>query len=197
MTTTLNDRLHALLEPLAATAGVDLEEVTLSKVGGRRVLDVVLDADGGVDLDLVAELSREFGQLLDGPEGTEVLGEAEYRLEVGSPGVDRLLTLPRHWRRNTTRLVKAQLTTGAEVTGRVTEADDEGVLLEIPPVKGRGKATERRLAYTEIAKARVQVEFNRKGADEPAAEGPEEDLADEDFEEFATEAEFEDGDDQS
>jgi ribosome maturation factor RimP len=186
MTTTLNDRLHA--------AGVDLEEVTLSKVGGRRVLDVVLDADGGVDLDLVAELSREFGQLLDGPEGTAVLGEGEYRLEVGSPGVDRLLTLPRHWRRNTTRLVKAQLTTGAEVTGRVTEADDEGVLLEIPPVKGRGKATERRLAYPEIAKARVQVEFNRKGADEAPAEGPEEDLADADFEEFATEAEFEDDD---
>ena len=166
MTSTLNDRLHALLEPLAATAGVDLETVTLSKVGGSRVLDVVVDADGGVDLDLVADLSRSFGEVLDSPEGGAVLGDAEYRLEVGSPGVDRLLTLPRHWHRARTRLVKAQLGTGAEVLGRVLESDDEGVLLEIPPVKGRGKATERRLAFAEVAKARVQVEFNRKGDDE-------------------------------
>jgi len=143
MTTTQNERLHELLEPIAAAAGVDLEEVTLSKVGGSRVLDVVLDA----------------------PEGAAVLGDAEYRLEVGSPGVDRLLTLPRHWRRARTRLVKAQLEPGGEVTGRVTEVDDEGVLLEIPPVKGRGKTTERRVAFGEIAKARVQVEFNRKSGD--------------------------------
>ncbi|QMU78824.1 ribosome maturation factor RimP [Streptacidiphilus sp. PB12-B1b] len=171
MTTTQNDRLQVLLEPLAATAGVDLEAVTLSKVGGSRVLDVVVDADGGIDLDLVADLSRAFGEALDSPEGTAVLGESEYRLEVGSPGVDRLLTLPRHWRRARTRLVKAQLGTGAEVVGRVLEADDEGVLLEIPPVKGRGKATERRLEFAGIAKARVQVEFNRKGDDaEPADE---------------------------
>ncbi|WP_042411452.1 ribosome maturation factor RimP [Streptacidiphilus carbonis] len=168
MSTTLNDRLQVLLEPLASEAGVDLEEVTLTKVGGRRVLDVVLDADGGVDLDTVAELSRAFGVALDGPEGTAVLGDGEYRLEVGSPGTDRLLTLPRHWRRARTRLVKAQLTAGAEVTGRITESDEDGVLLEIAPVKGRGRATERRLAYTEIAKARVQIEFNRKGLDDDA-----------------------------
>jgi ribosome maturation factor RimP len=166
MSTTLNDRLQVLLEPLASEAGVDLEEVTLTKVGGRRVLDVVLDADGGVDLDTVADLSRAFGAALDGPGGAAVLGDGEYRLEVGSPGVDRLLTLPRHWRRARTRLVKAQLSTGAEVTGRVLESDEDGVLVEIPPVKGKGKATERRLPFADIAKARVQIEFNRKGQDE-------------------------------
>ena len=165
MTTTQKERLHELLEPLAVAVGVDLEEVTLTKVGGSRVLDVVVDADGGIDLDLVADLSREIGEALESPEGTAVLGDAEYRLEVGSPGVDRLLTLPRHWRRARTRLVKAQLEPGGEVLGRVTEVDDEGVLLEIPPVKGRGKKTERRVAFAEIAKARVQVEFNRKSGD--------------------------------
>ena len=165
MTTTQNERLQELLEPLATAAGVDLEEVTLSKVGGSRVLDVVVDADGGIDLDLVSDLAREIGEALDTPEGSAVLGDAEYRLEVGSPGVDRLLTLPRHWRRALTRLVKAQLEPGGEVVGRVVEVDDEGVLLEIPPVKGRGKTTQRRVAFGEIAKARVQVEFNRKSGD--------------------------------
>ncbi|MEY9849762.1 ribosome maturation factor RimP [Streptacidiphilus sp. MAP5-3] len=185
MSTTQNDRLHGLLEPLAAKAGADLEEVRLGKVGGRRVLEVVVDADGGVDLDAVAELSRVFGEALD---ASDLMGDGEYRLEVGSPGVDRPLTQPRHWRRATTRLVKVQLTAGAEVTGRVLESDDEGVLLEIPPVKGRGKATERRLAFAEIAKARVQIEFNRKdsAADEDVedVEGVEdlEDVADDDFE---------------
>jgi ribosome maturation factor RimP len=159
MSTTLNDRLQELLEPLAAKAGADLEEVKVARIGGSRVLEVVVDADGGVDLDTVAELSREFGEALD---ATDLMGEAEYRLEVGSPGAERLLTQPRHWRRAVTRLVKAQLAAGGEVTGRVLESDDEGVLLEIPPVKGRGKATERRLAFAEVAKARVQLEFNRK-----------------------------------
>jgi ribosome maturation factor RimP len=184
MSTTLNDRLHVLLEPLANSAGVDLEEVTLSRIGGSRVLDVVVDADGGVDLDTVADLSRAFGEALDGPEGNAALGDGEYRLEVGSPGVDRLLTLPRHWHRNRTRLVKVQLKTGGELVGRIQESDEDGVLLEIPPVKGRGKATERRLAYTEVGKARVQIEFNRKGLDddEPAGDDlAEDDLGDDDL----------------
>ncbi|MFC1414972.1 ribosome maturation factor RimP [Streptacidiphilus sp. N1-12] len=186
MSTTLNDRLHVLLEPLAVEAGVDLEEVALSKVGGRRVLDVTLDADGGVDLDTVAELSRAFGALLDGPEGTAVLGDGEYRLEVGSPGAERLLTRPRHWHRARTRLVKVQPKAGAELVGRVLESDEDGVLLEIPPVKGRGKATERRLAFAEIAKARVQIEFNRKGLDDDVEledEDIEDDIADDEEEE--------------
>ena len=63
------------------------------------------------------------------------------------------------------------------------ESDEDGVLLEIPPVKGRGKATERRLAYAEIAKARVQVEFNRKGLDEDA-----DDLADDVADDLAEDA---------
>ncbi|MHA6763157.1 ribosome maturation factor RimP [Streptacidiphilus sp. PAMC 29251] len=193
MSTTLNDRLHVLLEPLAVEAGVDLEEVALSKVGGRRVLDVTLDADGGVDLDTVAELSRAFGALLDGPEGTAVLGEGEYRLEVGSPGAERLLTQPRHWRRARTRLVKVQPKAGAEFVGRVQESDEDGVLLEIPPVKGKGKATERRLGFAEIAKARVQIEFNRKGLDdEPELDDLDgEDIADEDIEDIADDEEEE------
>lgn len=161
-----NDRLRALLEPLAAKAGLDLEEIKVTQAGKRRRLEIAVDGDEGVSLDEVAELSREFGEALD---ESDLMGGAPYVLEVGSPGVDRPLTHPRHWRRATGRLVKAQLAEGGEVAGRVLEADEDGVLLLVPPVKGRGKATERRLEYSAVARARVEVEFNRKNDGEEIA----------------------------
>src|SRR5439155_892857 len=69
----------------------------------RRLLRVVVDADGGVDLDNIALVSREASARLD---DTGAMGEAPYTLEVSSPGVDRPLTQPRHWRRAVGRLVR-------------------------------------------------------------------------------------------
>ncbi|MFD0263930.1 ribosome maturation factor RimP [Kitasatospora indigofera] len=159
MSTTQIDRLRALLEPLAAGAGLDLEEVKVTQAGSRRQVQVDVDADGGVDLDTIAEFSRLVGEALD---ESDVMGSGAYVLEVGSPGAERTLTEPRHWRRAEGRLVKAQLADGTEIVARVLSADEDGALVEVQPVKGRGKAKERRLEYTEVAKARVQVEFNRK-----------------------------------
>ncbi|WP_354640512.1 ribosome maturation factor RimP [Kitasatospora camelliae] len=173
MSTTQTDRLRALLEPLAADAGLDVEDVKITQAGSRRQVQIDVDADGGVDLDAIAEFSRLVGQALD---DSDLLGSAPYLLEVGSPGAERPLTEPRHWRRATGRLVKAQLTEGGEITARVLESDEDGALVEVQPVKGRGRAKERRVAFAEIAKARVQVEFNRK--DEELLDEAE-DLADE------------------
>ena len=159
MSTTQIDRLRALLEPLAAKSGLDLEDVKVTQAGSRRQVQIDVDAEGGVDLDAIADFSREVGALLD---DSDVLGSAAYVLEVGSPGVDRPLTVPRHWRRAEGRLVVVKLVDGSEITARVLSADEDGALVEVQPVKGRGKAKERRLEYTEVAKARVQVEFNRK-----------------------------------
>src|SRR5215216_6418819 len=100
----MTDRLAGLLaEPIEAL-GLDLEAVDLSKAGKRSVLRVAVDKDGGVDMDDVAAATREVSQLLD---ESDVMGGGSYTLEVSSPGVDRPLTLPRHWRRNAGRLVKA------------------------------------------------------------------------------------------
>ncbi|MFC9330507.1 ribosome maturation factor RimP [Kitasatospora sp. NPDC057015] len=159
MSTTQIDRLRALLEPLAADAGLDLEEVKVTQAGSRRQVQVDVDADGGVDLDAIAEFSRVVGEALD---ESDVMGSGAYVLEVGSPGAERTLTEPRHWRRAEGRLVKAQLADGTEIVARVLSPDEDGALVEVQPVKGRGRAKERRLEYSEVAKARVQVEFNRK-----------------------------------
>ncbi|GAA0326840.1 ribosome maturation factor RimP [Streptomyces polychromogenes] len=165
MSTTQSDRLRGLLEPLVAAKGLDLEEIELSKAGRRRMLRIVVDSDEGVELDACAELSREASDALD---ASDVMGEDEYVLEVSSPGADRPLSEHRHYVRATGRLVKFQLAEGGELIARILDVDDEGLDLEVPGVKGR-KATARRIAFTDIAKARVEIEFNRKDKKEEEA----------------------------
>ncbi|MFJ3220748.1 ribosome maturation factor RimP [Kitasatospora sp. NPDC086801] len=159
MSTTHTDRLRALLEPLVVQAGLDLEDVKVTKAGNRRQVQIDVDTDGGVDMDAIAEFSRVVGEALD---ESDLMGDEPYLLEVGSPGAERSLDLPRHWRRAEGRLAKIHLVDGGEIVARVLEADEDGALVEVQPVKGRGRPKERRLAYAEVDRARVQVEFNRK-----------------------------------
>jgi len=98
--------LAGLLGPVVSARGMDLETVRITAVGRRRLLRVVVDADGGVSLDDITLISRVLSDELD---ANGAMGEAPYTLEVTSPGVDRPLTEPRHWRRAAGRLVRATL----------------------------------------------------------------------------------------
>lgn len=153
--TTTAERIEAeLVDPLAAQ-GLDVESVEVTPAGKRRVLRVAVDKDGGVSLDDVAAATKEVSRVLD---DSDVMGEQPYTLEVTSRGVDRPLTLPRHWRRNLDRLVKVTLEDDETIEGRVVAATDDGVTLEV--------AGDRRdLAFGQVAKALVQIEFNRKQKD--------------------------------
>lgn len=154
-----NGRLVAaiaeVLEPVANSAGLDLEEVEVVPAGRRRVLRVVVDRDGGIDLDGVADTSRAFATALD---DGDVMGAAPYVLEVTSPGVDRPLTEPRHWRRATGRLVHAPLIAGAEVRGRIVSADEATVTIA-------GDAGEQIFGYADLGAGHIEVEFNRREDD--------------------------------
>ncbi|WP_433826873.1 ribosome maturation factor RimP [Actinoplanes sp. CA-015351] len=143
-------RVREVIEPVVATSGYDLEDVHLSRAGRRFVLRILVDTDGGISLDDVAVISRAISDALDAAEeaGGEVL-PGEYQLEVGSPGVDRPLTEPRHWRRNTGRLVAVN-----GLTGRVLSTDDKGVALDVD-------GTTRELAWAELGSGKVQIEFKR------------------------------------
>jgi ribosome maturation factor RimP len=147
-------RLAALLEPVIAQAGYDLEDLSVSPAGRRSLLRVVVDAEGGVSLDDIAEVSRAVSGALD--EADDFLGRSPYTLEVTSPGVDRPLTLPRHWARNTGRLVKVVVAEDA-LTARILAAGETGVTLEVD-----GAARE--VAYGDLGPGKVQVEFVRPGA---------------------------------
>ncbi|MCX4723402.1 ribosome maturation factor RimP [Streptomyces sp. NBC_01020] len=165
MSTTQSERLRGLLEPLVAAKDLDLEEIEVSRAGRRGVLRITVDSDDGVELDTCAELSRAISEKLD---ESDVMGDGEYVLEVSSPGADRPLTEHRHYVRATGRLAKLTLTGGDEVVARILAVDADGLDLEVPGVKGR-KPTARRVDFAEIAKARVELEFNRKDKKEEEA----------------------------
>jgi ribosome maturation factor RimP len=149
------ERIAGLLEPAVAAMGMDLEDVRITSAGRRRLLRVVVDADGGVSLDDIALASQQLSATLD---RAAVMGAASYTLEVSSPGVDRPLTQPKHWRRAAGRLVTVALTgqsgtaPGTTVTGRVTGADAVGVRIDVG-----GQIRE--LSYPDLGPGRIQVEF--------------------------------------
>ena len=167
-------RLAGWIEPVVGAAGYDLEDLVVTPAGRRSVVRVVVDRDEGVTLDDVAEVSRAVSAVLDDNDGD--MGRAPYVLEVTSPGVDRPLTEPRHWRRNTGRLVTVAVgppDAAEKVTGRVTAVDGDGVTLavEAPGKPGAKKRppTPRRVPWAELGPGRAQVEFGRPEADEGGA----------------------------
>jgi len=151
-----SSRIADALRDRLAARGLDLEAVELTPAGKRRVLRVAVDRDGGVNLDDIAAATSEVSAVLD---DADLMGEVAYTLEVTSRGVDRPLTEPRHWRRNRDRLVRVSLRGGTQVTGRIGDSDDEGVTLDVA-------GTPHRVAYDEVAKALVQIEFNRPASGE-------------------------------
>jgi ribosome maturation factor RimP len=146
------DSLLALLGPVVTESGLDLEDVVVTPAGRRRLLRVVVDRDGGLELDLVAKVSTDVSRVLD---ESDVMGGAPYVLEVTSPGVDRPLTDRRHWRRNLTRLVTVTTAESTSLEGRLVEVDDDGI-----GVESDGAVT--RLAWDRVGTGRVRVEFNRR-----------------------------------
>ena len=161
------EKLAGLLEPVIAGAGMDLEAVRIARAGRRRLLRIVVDADGGAGLDGIAEVSQKISACLD---SSGAMGDTPYTLEVSSPGVDRPLTEPRHWRRANGRLVTVPLTSqqhegpaapgGAApaVRGRVIGASEHGVVLDVDGAR-------RDYTYAELGPGRVEVEFAREDGD--------------------------------
>ena len=148
----VRDRIeHELATPLG-DLGLDVEAVELTPAGKRRILRIAVDGDDGVTLDDVADATRTVSRVLD---ESDVMGEQPYTLEVTSRGVDRPLTLPRHWRRNRGRLVKVTMKDGQTVTGRIVDSSEDAATVDVDGAR-------REIAYAEVVKALVQVEFNRK-----------------------------------
>lgn len=149
------EQLIELLDEGFTRAGYEVEDVVIG--GGRPPhLTVVADAEGGVDLDAIATLSKVASAALDAAE--EAAGDfGAYVLEVTSRGVDRPLTSEKHFRRSRGRKVEVALDDGSQLTGRIGQTADGVVQL----VVAAGKDFQvRPIAVAAITKAIVQVEFS-------------------------------------
>jgi ribosome maturation factor RimP len=147
-----------VLTPILARFGLELEAVEIIPAGKRRLLRVVVDGEGpkgtGPLLDDIAEASKAASETLD---RADVTGAAPYTLEVTSRGVSRPLELPRHWRRNTGRLVAVRLSEGDTITGRIVSSSEDGVRLDVD-------GDTREIRFGDVDRALVQVELNRPRA---------------------------------
>jgi len=150
---TLASNLTELLNPAVTRAGFVLEEVSVTPVGKRRLISVVVDCENrNPSLDEVTVVSKEVSSILD---TYSQLGEMPFTLEVTTPGIDRPLTELRHWKKNIGRLVKITPNTGEKYVARIKEVLPREVVLEL-------KNQESKVHFSDIARAQIEVEFNRK-----------------------------------
>jgi ribosome maturation factor RimP len=146
------DRVAAIVAPLADERGLALYDVEQHQASLR----VLVDRDGGVDIDTLAELSRAVSRALD--DADPVAGK--YTLEVSSPGLERPLRRPDHFAGAVGGRITVKTVPGSEgerrLTGTLVAADDEGITVRPEPGQ---EGEDRRLAYDEIAGARTLFDW--------------------------------------
>ena len=152
----LKDQISELITPALHQAGYFLEDVNLVNPGQHRIVTVIVDGEAGLNLDQVTVASKLVSELLD---EASFMGETPFTLEVTSPGIDRPLTLPRHFAKNVDRLLKVTKNDGVVVTGRIRSNTENDVTLEVAEKK---EVKEVVITLAEIKRALVEIEFNRK-----------------------------------
>jgi ribosome maturation factor RimP len=145
----VRDRIAQAITPTIEASGAFLEDINLVRAGKKSLLTVIVDGESGLNLDQVTEISRQISEIV---EALPELGETPFTLEVTSPGIDRPLTVPRHWRKNKGRLIKITMLDGSVREGRIGESSETSVIIDDSDV-----------AFAEIKKAIVQIEFKAQG----------------------------------
>lgn len=152
----LKDQISELITPALHKAGYFLEDVNLVNPGQHRIVTVIVDGESALNLDQVTVASKLVSELLD---EAAFMGETPFTLEVTSPGIDRPLTLPRHFAKNVDRLLKVTKTDGIVITGRILSNTQNDVTLTVTEKKDVKEVT---VALADIKRATVEIEFNRK-----------------------------------
>ena len=145
----LKDQIFELISPPLTAAGFFLEDVHVATPGKHRIITVVVDGDASLNLDQVTVATRVVSELVD---GAPFMGEQPFTLEVTSPGVDRPLTLPRHWRKNVDRKVRIVFNDGTDAMGRIKDVSESAVTLDEPSAE---------YSFSDIKRAVVEIEFSK------------------------------------
>ena len=143
------EEISAAITPALSDLGFYLEDITITSAGRRSMLTVIVDGDTHLSLDQVTVATKAVSEIV---ENIQSLGQAPFTLEVTSPGLDRPLTKPRHWRKNIDRLVKIVLSDGKEIKGRVKDATEISATVDEQVVK-----------FSDIKRATLEIEFKQVG----------------------------------
>jgi ribosome maturation factor RimP len=143
------EEISAAITPALSDLGFYLEDITITSAGRRSMLTVIVDGDTHLSLDQVTVATKAISEIV---ENIQSLGQTPFTLEVTSPGLDRPLTKPRHWRKNIDRLVKIVLLDGKEIKGRVKDATEISATVDEQVVK-----------FSDIKRATLEIEFKQVG----------------------------------
>jgi len=139
--------ISAAVTPALSALGFYLEDVTITSAGRRSMLTIIVDGDTHLSLDQVTSATKAIGEIV---EGLQSLGDTPFTLEVTSPGLDRPLTKPRHWRKNIDRLVNVVSLDASVVNGRIKSLTETDVLIDDVSIE-----------FSAIKRATLEVEFKQ------------------------------------
>lgn len=143
------EEISAAITPALSDHGFYLEDLNISFAGKRSLLTVIVDADRHLSLDEVTQATKAISEIV---ENISALGSTPFTLEVTSPGIDRPLTKPRHWRKNIDRRIKIILQDGKEIKGRIKSANEVSATIDDVEV-----------SYADIKRANLEIEFKQVG----------------------------------
>lgn len=142
------EQVLAAITPAIQSLGFYIEDITITSAGKRSMLTVIVDGDTHLSLDQVTVATKAISEIV---ENLPTLGSNPFTLEVTSPGLDRPLTKPRHWRKNQDRLIKIVLTDGKEVKGRIKDSTESAVTVDDQVIN-----------FADIKRATLEVEFKKE-----------------------------------
>ena len=141
------EHVAAVITPAIQALGFYVEDISITAAGRRSMLTVIVDGDTHLSLDQVTVATKAISEIV---ENLPTLGNNPFTLEVTSPGLDRPLTKPRHWRKNKDRLIKIVLNDGKEVTGRIKDSTEADVTVDEQNVK-----------FADIKRSTLEIEFKQ------------------------------------
>ena len=142
------EQVLAVITPAIESLGFYIEDITITSAGKRSMLTIIVDGDTHLSLDQVTVATKAISEIV---ENLPTLGNNPFTLEVTSPGLDRPLTKPRHWRKNQDRLIKIVLTDGKEVNGRIKDSTESSATVD-----------EQVINFADIKRATLEVEFKKE-----------------------------------
>jgi ribosome maturation factor RimP len=153
----LHEKLLALVEPLVGNLGYELVELEFGGGRGSATLRVYIDRAEGVTVEDCERVSREISALLDVHDPIP----SAYRLEVSTPGLDRLLRTPEHFARFAGARIEVELAAPREgrrrYTGQLLHSGPAGIEMAVDDSRVQ-------MEYEEIFRARLVPEWPDKSA---------------------------------